>query len=215
MTFDTIPLPKINFTDIPEKEAEQIFQTFFKPDYQLTYAIEAAKTHIKSILYEQENRDDKIVILSYLINKLSDKFYNLPIPPNDHHRIVQDNHVKVIYPAMLHWFYRLIENEGVAIPQDPFSNQEYVDTKRLINGVVKYLEEQKTNYPDQSETITETQKKVTETEKFLWLGKEKWADMFIGAFMKIAVDKSITKLLPEILKFIKPLFETIFHRLIN
>lgn len=207
MTYDTIPIPQINFADEPEKEAEQLFLDFFKSDFNITYYIETAKDGIKSKLYQQESRDDKIVILSYLINKLTEKIYNLKTPRSDFERGIQERETKPTYKAMLHFLYRLIQNEGIEIPTDLFSKDEYNKSTQLLTEISGFLENKKVEYPNKAEAINKVQNKVKESKKFLFLGKEKWAELLMAAFLNFVFDKELTLLLPTVIQIITSYFK--------
>jgi hypothetical protein len=206
MTFDTIPIPKINFADVPEKEAEDIVNLYFESDFNIYYLLSTPKDHIKKILWAQESNADRIVILAYLINKLTIKLFNLPKPLNDFQKDVQESGAKATYKTMLHWLYRLIENEGIAIPTDLFSEEEYETTNQILLNISTTLDDGKEQYPGSVEIINQTQNKIIETKKFLWLGKEKYMEMLMGTLFKLAIEKELMPLFVQILLMIKNSF---------
>lgn len=212
MTFDTIPIPHFNFADVPESEAENIFNIYFQSSFNITYMVDNAKDYIKSEIYNQESRADRIIILSFLIIKLTDKFYNLDKPTSDYARGVQEREAKPTYKIMLHWLYRMIENEDIEIPTDLFSENEHNKTAQVLFDISSYLEGQKVVYPEKTELISEAQSKVKEAKKFFWLGKEKVGELLLAALFKIGLDKGLGPVISHILKLIGGVFKNLIEK---
>ena len=170
MIYNTIPIPQFSFTDIPESEAEKIANDYFESTYNIVYRLETAKDDIRHKDLMQDSNDDRIVILSYLINKLTERIVTLPVPRSDMERGVRQRETIPTYTALLHFLYRLIEKENIKIPTDLFDEYSYKASQSLLLSIHESLEQLKTDHPDKAEAVTVVQNEIKKISKFLWLG---------------------------------------------
>jgi hypothetical protein len=196
--YNTIPIPQFPFTDVPEHEAEELSDTYFQSVYNIGYYIDTAKNDIRNKVIMQDSRADKIVILSYLINKLTERILTLPVPQSDMERGVRQRETIPTYTALLHFLYRLIEQEDIKIPTDLFDEETYKSSQILLLSIHESLEEIKLSNPDKTEAVTAVQEEIKKSSKFLWLGKEDWAKILIGAVVTTSIKEGIAPLLPTI-----------------
>ncbi len=209
MKYNTIPIPQFAFTDVPEREAQQIADIYFKSNYNIGYSIETAKQDIRRRII-QDSSDDRIVILSYLINKLTERMVTLPIPRSEMEKSVRQRDTIPTYTALLHFLYRLIEQENIKIPTDLFDEESYKSSQNFILAVHDSLEEIKIERPDKVESVKNVQKEIKKLSgKFLWLGKEDWAKIVIGGIVSSLIKEELLPLLPTIFILIQSFYSKI------
>lgn len=206
MTYNTIPIPQFSFTDVPEREAEEIAWNYFQSVYNITYLIDTAKEDIRRKLSIQDSRDDKIIILSYLINKLTKRMLTLPIPQSDMEKSIRQRDTIPTYTALLHFLYRLIEQENIKIPTDLFDEESYKSSQILLLSIHESLEEIKLSNPDKTAAVTAVQEEIKKSSKFLWLGKEDWMKILVGQLVTASIKEAIIPLLPTIFSLIQSFF---------
>lgn len=206
MTYNTIPIPEFSFYDVPEREAEAIANVYFQSIYNTGYYIETAKNDIRSKIIMQESKDDKIVMLSYLINKLAIRMLTLPLAKTPMELSVRHNDTIPTYTALLHFLYRLIEQEGIEIPTGLFDIETYKSSQALLISVNDTLEQYGLENPDQLQSVLKVQEEIVKCKKFLWLGKEDWVKIFIGQIVTCCVKEGLTPLLPTIMISLKAMF---------
>ncbi len=199
MTYNTIPIPQFSFTDVPEREAGEIAWNYFQSAYNIGYFVETAKEDIRRRLNTQDSREDKIIILSYLINKLTTRILTLPVPQSDMEKSIRQRDTIPTYTALLHFLYRLIEQENIKIPTDLFDEESYKTSQSLLLSIHEALEQIKIKNSDKAGAITTVQNEIKKSSKFLWLGKEDWAKMVIGALVAACIKEEIIPHLPAIL----------------
>ncbi len=205
MTYNTIPIPQFSFTDVPESEAEKIANTYFKYTYSMGYNIEAAKDDIRHKVQIQHS-NDRIVILSYLINKLTERIVSLPVPQSDTERSIRQRDTIPTYKALLHFLYMLIKDENIKIPNDLFDEESYQTSQKLLLAIHESLEQLKTDNPDKAEAVTTVQNEIKKSSKFWGLGKEDWMKMLIGQLVAAFIKEGIVPFLPSILSLIQSFF---------
>ena len=213
MTYDSIPIPQFSLTYIPETEAEKISKEFFQRPYNLGYTVPSAKNEIRSRLLSYDSSEDRIVILSYIINKLTVRILTLPMPKSDMEIVANKNETIPVYTEMLHFLYRLIETEGVRISNDLFSEADYSRAQEIILNIDKVIEQLKSDNPEQSEQLSMVQQEVRKANRFLWLGKEEWVKMVIGALVTTIIKEGITHLLPSILLLCQTFFPNLLDQI--
>lgn len=206
MTYDTIPIPQFSFADVPEREADEIAWNYFQSTYNITYYLDTAKEDIRRRLLMQDSRDDRIIILSYLINKLTKRILTLPTPQSEMERGVRERETTPTYAALLHFLYRLIEQEGIKIPKDLFDEEFYHTSQNFLLSIHESLEELKIANGDKDEAISAVQEEIKKSNKFLWMGKDDWAKILIGAIVSTSFKEGIGPMLPIILKLCQDFF---------
>lgn len=211
MTYNTIPVPEFSFCDVPERDAEAIANVYFQSAYNISYYVDTAKNDIRSKIVMQDNQGDRIVMLSYLINKLTERLVTLPVPRNPMEISVREQDTIPTYKALLHFLYRLIEQEGIEIPTALFDTESYNSSQTLLLSINNTLGQFAIDNPDMAENVYRVQEEVKKSKKFLWLGKEDWAKIAIGQIVAACIKEGLTHLMPSIIK----LFYTLYFKMLE
>ncbi len=189
MSYNTIPIPSFNFADLIENRANQFYKSYMYGNF-INLDLEVLLKEIKSLIWNQNTSGDKIIVISFLINKISEKIFTLP-----------DGAVDEDYKEILFELYRAIENEGIEIPTDLFSKEDYIHAEQLLLNIHTSIENLKVDNPLQKDALTEVQAEVKKSKKFLWMGKEDWAKILIGGIVNASIKEGIVPFLPTILSF--------------
>lgn len=202
MTYTSIPLPNFNLTEIVEGQAEDFYLSYLQAPYMQLNS-DVILREVDSIYNHQISKQDKIVTLSYLINRLSEKILKL----NERESINE-------WQTVLHRLYRLIGQEDIEIPNDPFSKESHAKAEFFITKINQTIQQLKADNPDEIESLNAIQEAVVKNSKFLGFGIEKWYEFVMGAIVGAAIQNGALPLLlkkfPMLTELAKSLFKGYF-----
>ena len=197
MTYNTIPIPHFSFTVVPEQEAKKLVSYYFSANTTFHIDIDLVKREVNNSLIDQDNDDDCIVILSYLINVVTEKVNS-----------INEKYTVEFYTQVLHFLYRKIQTYGIEIPNDVFDKYSYDNAQLILTKIDLFLEDVKKDNPEKEDIISTIQEDVKKTgKKFLYLGKEDWAKMVLSSLITAFIKDGIVPNIPIAIESIVEIFK--------
>lgn len=207
MTYDSIPLPNFSLSSYVENAAIDLYNGRIKPEY---YDFNTSTEWIQELLWEHSKKEYQIVILGVLINKLTTEL-------TEHTKVCKGIgcSIEKDIRRLLVYLYGKLDECGIEIPSDLFSEEEITKFQELLATIVLKLDEVVVENPALAAKVAYVKEKVEETVNFIYLGKEKALRFLLGALANLGLEKSLESLLPFMFHLIVGYFNTSINLLDN